>query len=58
MPNLYTFTITLKTRWKWETQQTGWRPLRISGFPLEWTDSQTGEISGGYKQHDYLPEAV
>ena len=27
-------------------------------FPLEWTDPQTGEISSGYKQRGYLPEAV
>lgn len=27
-------------------------------FPLEWTDPKTGEISSGYKQKGYLPEAV
>lgn len=27
-------------------------------FPLEWRDSVTGEISSGYREKDYLPEAV
>lgn len=27
-------------------------------FPLDWTDHKTGEISSGYKQRGYLPEAV
>ncbi|MCB0507645.1 MAG: glutamate--tRNA ligase [Chitinophagales bacterium] len=27
-------------------------------FPLEWTDPKTNEISSGYKQQGYLPEAV
>lgn len=27
-------------------------------FPLEWTDPKTNEISSGYKQKGYLPEAV
>ncbi|MEN9449209.1 MAG: hypothetical protein RJA25_2499 [Bacteroidota bacterium] len=27
-------------------------------FPLEWTDPKTGEVSSGYKQRGYLPEAV
>lgn len=27
-------------------------------FPLEWTDPKTGEISSGYRESDYLPEAV
>lgn len=27
-------------------------------FPLEWTDPKTGELSSGYKQRGYLPEAV
>jgi glutamyl-tRNA synthetase len=27
-------------------------------FPLEWKDPKTGEISSGYKQSGYLPEAV
>lgn len=27
-------------------------------FPLEWKDSKTGEISSGYRESGYLPEAV
>ena len=27
-------------------------------FPLEWKDPQSGEISSGYKQRGYMPEAV
>ncbi|MFV0469414.1 MAG: glutamate--tRNA ligase [Dysgonomonas sp.] len=27
-------------------------------FPLEWKDPQTGEISSGYRESGYLPEAV
>lgn len=27
-------------------------------FPLEWKDTQSGEISAGYKERGYLPEAV
>ncbi len=27
-------------------------------FPLQWTDPQTGEMSSGYKQNGYLPDAV
>ena len=27
-------------------------------FPLEWTDPKTNEVSSGYKQRGYLPEAV
>lgn len=27
-------------------------------FPLQWTDPQTGEISSGYRETGYLPEAV
>lgn len=27
-------------------------------FPLEWTDPKTKEVSSGYKQRGYLPEAV
>jgi glutamyl-tRNA synthetase len=27
-------------------------------FPLEWHDSKTGEISHGYREEGYLPEAV
>jgi len=27
-------------------------------FPLEWKDPNTGEVSSGYKQSGYLPEAV
>lgn len=26
-------------------------------FPLEWTDPQSGEVSSGYKQNGYFPEA-
>lgn len=26
-------------------------------FPLEWTDPSTGEVSSGYKQKGYIPEA-
>lgn len=27
-------------------------------FPLEWKDPKTGEISSGYREENYLPEAV
>lgn len=27
-------------------------------FPLEWKDPKTGEISSGYRESGYLPEAV
>lgn len=27
-------------------------------FPLEWTDSKTGEVSKGYKEDGYFPEAM
>jgi len=27
-------------------------------FPLEWRDPKTGEISSGYREENYLPEAV
>ena len=27
-------------------------------FPLEWHDPKTGDISSGYREKDYLPEAV
>lgn len=27
-------------------------------FPLEWKDPKTGDISSGYRESDYLPEAV
>lgn len=27
-------------------------------FPLEWHDPKTGEISSGYRENDFLPEAV
>lgn len=27
-------------------------------FPLEWKDPKTGEISSGYREAGYLPEAV
>jgi glutamyl-tRNA synthetase len=27
-------------------------------FPLQWTDPETGEISSGYRESGYLPEAV
>jgi glutamyl-tRNA synthetase len=27
-------------------------------FPLQWTDPKTGEISSGYRESGYLPEAV
>ncbi len=27
-------------------------------FPLEWKDPQSGEISSGYREENYLPEAV
>ncbi len=27
-------------------------------FPLQWTDPKTGDISSGYKEDGYLPEAV
>lgn len=27
-------------------------------FPLEWKDPKTGEVSSGYKEENYLPEAV
>lgn len=27
-------------------------------FPLEWTDPKTGEMSAGYRESGYLPEAV
>ena len=27
-------------------------------FPLEWHDPKTGEVSSGYREKDYLPEAV
>lgn len=27
-------------------------------FPLEWHDPKTGEVSSGYRESDYLPEAV
>ena len=27
-------------------------------FPLEWKDPKSGEISSGYREKDYLPEAV
>ncbi|MBN1415409.1 MAG: glutamate--tRNA ligase [Bacteroidales bacterium] len=27
-------------------------------FPLQWTDPETGEVSSGYRESGYLPEAV
>ncbi|GAA4279548.1 glutamate--tRNA ligase [Aquimarina mytili] len=27
-------------------------------FPLQWTDPKTGDVSSGYKEEGYLPEAV
>ena len=32
--------------------------LPISVFPLEWHDPNSGEISSGYREKGYLPEAV
>ena len=32
--------------------------LGFPGFPLEWHDPKTGDVSSGYRESGYLPEAV
>lgn len=57
MPQFAHLPLLLKPSGKGKLSKRDGDQLGFPVFPLEWTDKQTGETSGGYKESGYMPEA-
>ena len=57
MPEFAHLPLLLKPSGKGKLSKRDGDQLGFPVFPLEWKDNETGEISGGYKESGYLPEA-
>lgn len=58
MPRFAHLPLLLKPDGKGKLSKRDGDRLGFPVFPLEWTDPKTGEISSGYRESGYLPEAV
>lgn len=58
MPRFAHLPLLLKPDGKGKLSKRDGDRLGFPVFPLEWTDPKTGERSSGYRESDYLPEAV
>ncbi len=58
MPKFAHLPLLLKPDGKGKLSKRDGDRLGFPVFPLEWTDPKTGEISAGYREQDYFPEAV
>lgn len=57
MPQFAHMPLTLKPDGKGKLSKRDGDRLGFPVFPLQWTDPKTGDISSGYKESGYLPEA-
>ena len=58
MPRFAHLPLLLKPDGKGKLSKRDGDRLGFPVFPLEWTDPKTGEMSSGYRESGYLPEAV
>ncbi|MDE6269887.1 MAG: glutamate--tRNA ligase, partial [Muribaculaceae bacterium] len=58
MPQFVHLPLLLKPDGKGKLSKRDGDRLGFPVFPLEWTDPKTGNISSGYRESGYLPEAV
>ncbi|MDL2278397.1 glutamate--tRNA ligase [Parabacteroides sp. OttesenSCG-928-G07] len=58
MPQFAHLSLLLKPDGKGKLSKRDGDRLGFPVFPLEWKDPKTGEISSGYRESGYLPEAV
>lgn len=58
MPKFAHLPLLLKPEGKGKLSKRDGDRLGFPVFPLEWKDPKTGEISSGYRESGYLPEAV
>lgn len=58
MPEFAHLPLLLKPDGKGKLSKRDGDRLGFPVFPLEWHDSKTGEVSSGYRESGYLPEAV
>ena len=58
MPSFVHLPLLLKPDGKGKLSKRDGDRLGFPVFPLEWKDPKTGEISSGYRESGYLPEAV
>ena len=57
MPQWAHLAIDLKARWKWKIEQTRWRRLGFPVYAMNWTDPKTGDVTKGFKELGFMPEA-
>lgn len=50
--------VAAQTGWQGQALQTRRRSSRFPRFPLQWIDPVSGDVSSGYRESGYLPEAV
>ena len=58
MPRFAHLPLLLKPEGKGRLSKRDGDRLRFPVFPLEWHDPKTGEVSSGYRESGYFPEAV
>ncbi|MCQ2059464.1 MAG: glutamate--tRNA ligase [Bacteroidaceae bacterium] len=58
MPNFAHLPLLLKPEGSGKLSKRDGDKLGFPVFPLEWHDPKTGEVSSGYREKDYLPQAV
>ena len=58
MPRFAHLTLLLKPEGKGKLSKRDGDRLGFPVFPLEWHDPKTGEVSSGYRESGYFPEAV
>jgi len=58
MPEFAHLPLILKPGGKGKLSKRDGDRLGFPVFPLQWTDPKTGEVSSGYREQAYLPEAV
>lgn len=58
MPRFAHLPLLLKPEGKGKLSKRDGDRLGFPVFPLEWVDPKTGEVSGGYRESGYFPEAV
>lgn len=58
MPQFVHLPLLLKPDGKGKLSKRDGDRLGFPVFPLEWTDPKTGDVSMGYRENGYLPEAV
>ncbi|MBO4851490.1 MAG: glutamate--tRNA ligase [Prevotella sp.] len=58
MPRFAHLPLLLKPEGKGKLSKRDGDRLGFPVFPLEWTDPKTGEVSAGYRENGYFPEAI